>query len=164
MIGMLIVGYVFAIRSERLICREVQVNLAYRWFCKLGIEDAVPDHSAFSRARIVFDLYKEPVALKPFHQTGKEAGLKPDRHTATVIGVSPPLTEQIAIFCEAKSERKEKFEQKRVEFFQNVGLRHWKDFSLNAKFIEQMPRPLAFEMVIRKRKFGRADVLAAYDR
>ena len=48
---MLVVGYVFAIRSERLICREVQVNLAYRWFCKLGIEDAIPDHSAFSRAR-----------------------------------------------------------------------------------------------------------------
>ena len=51
MIRMLVVGCVFAIRSERLICREVQVNLAYRWFCKLGIEDAVPDHSAFSRAR-----------------------------------------------------------------------------------------------------------------
>jgi transposase len=51
MIQMLVVGYVFAIRSERLICREVQVNLAYRWFCKLGIEDAIPDHSAFSRAR-----------------------------------------------------------------------------------------------------------------
>src|SRR6476620_11659638 len=49
MIRMLIVGYVFAIRSERLLCREVQVNLAYRWFCKLGIEDAIPDHSAFSR-------------------------------------------------------------------------------------------------------------------
>jgi hypothetical protein len=51
MIRMLVVGYVFAIRSERLICREVQVNLAYRWFCKLGIEDATPGHSAFSRAR-----------------------------------------------------------------------------------------------------------------
>jgi transposase len=51
MIRMLVVGYVFAIRSERLVCREVQVNLAYRWFCKLGIEDAIPDHSAFSRAR-----------------------------------------------------------------------------------------------------------------
>lgn len=51
MIRMLVVGYVFAIRSERLICREMQVNLAYRWFCKLGIEDAVPHHSAFSRAR-----------------------------------------------------------------------------------------------------------------
>src|SRR3984885_3047720 len=51
MIRMLVVGYVFAIRSERLICREVQVNLAYRWFCRLGIEDGIPDHSAFSRAR-----------------------------------------------------------------------------------------------------------------
>ena len=51
MIRMLVVGYVFAIRSERLICREVQVNLAYRWFCKLGIEETIPDHSAFSRAR-----------------------------------------------------------------------------------------------------------------
>src|SRR5580692_256888 len=39
MIRMLVVGYVFAIRSERLICREVQVNLPYRWFYKLGIED-----------------------------------------------------------------------------------------------------------------------------
>ena len=38
MIRMLVLGYVFAIRSERLICREVQVNLAYRWFYRLGIE------------------------------------------------------------------------------------------------------------------------------
>jgi len=51
MIRMLIVGYVFAIRSERALCREVQVNLAYRWFCELSIEDRLPDHSAFSRAR-----------------------------------------------------------------------------------------------------------------
>ena len=51
MIRMLIVGYVFGIRSERGLCREVQVNLAYRWFCGLSIEDKVPDHSAFSRAR-----------------------------------------------------------------------------------------------------------------
>ena len=51
MIRMLVVGYVFAIRSERALCREVQLNLAYRWFCGLGIEDDIPDHSAFSRAR-----------------------------------------------------------------------------------------------------------------
>ena len=51
MIRMLILGYVFAIRSERLLCREVQVNMAYRWFCGLSIEDKIPDHSAFSRAR-----------------------------------------------------------------------------------------------------------------
>jgi len=51
MIRMLVVGYVLAIRSERALCREVQVNLAYRWFCGLSIEDRLPDHSAFSRAR-----------------------------------------------------------------------------------------------------------------
>jgi len=51
MIRMLIIGYVFAIRSERALCREVQLNLAYRWFCGLGMEDKLPDHSAFSRAR-----------------------------------------------------------------------------------------------------------------
>jgi transposase len=51
MIRMLIIGYVFAIRSERALCRETQVNLAYRWFCGLSIEDKLPDHSAFSRAR-----------------------------------------------------------------------------------------------------------------
>src|SRR3974390_561612 len=51
MIRMLIVGYVFALRSERRLCAEVQVNLAYRWFCKLGIEDKIPDHSVFCRAR-----------------------------------------------------------------------------------------------------------------
>jgi transposase len=51
MIRMLIVGYVFAIRSERTLCRDVQVNLAYRWFCGLSIEDKIPDHSAFLRVR-----------------------------------------------------------------------------------------------------------------
>jgi transposase len=51
MIRMLVIGYVFAIRSERGLCRDVQVNLAYRWFCGLSIEDKIPDHSAFSRAR-----------------------------------------------------------------------------------------------------------------
>jgi transposase len=51
MIRMLIIGYVFAMRSERALCRDVRVNLAYRWFCGLSIEDKIPDHSAFSRAR-----------------------------------------------------------------------------------------------------------------
>src|SRR5690242_10110298 len=51
MIRMLIVGYMLAIRSERQLCREVQVNLTYRWFCDLGLEGVIPDHSAFSRAR-----------------------------------------------------------------------------------------------------------------
>jgi hypothetical protein len=56
MIRMLIVGYVFAIRSERALCRDVRVNLAYRWFCGLSLEDKIPDHSAFTRAHIAFRL------------------------------------------------------------------------------------------------------------
>ena len=55
MIRMLIIGYVFAIRSERALCREIQLNLAYRWFCGLGIEDsiraALTGFVRFTRAR-----------------------------------------------------------------------------------------------------------------
>jgi transposase len=51
MIRMLIVGYCFGIRSERRLCEEVHLNLAYRWFCRLGLEDAVPEHSTFSKNR-----------------------------------------------------------------------------------------------------------------
>lgn len=51
MIRMLIVGYCFAIRSERRLCDEVHLNLAYRWFCGLGLDGRVPDHSTFSSNR-----------------------------------------------------------------------------------------------------------------
>jgi transposase len=51
MVRMLIVGYSLGIRSERRLCEEVHRNLAYRWFCRLGLEDAVPDHSTFSKNR-----------------------------------------------------------------------------------------------------------------
>src|SRR5829696_1541275 len=51
MIRMLIVGYCFGIRSERRLCQEIHLNLAYRWFCRLGLEDKVPDHSTFSKNR-----------------------------------------------------------------------------------------------------------------
>src|ERR1700759_1257279 len=49
MIRMLIIGYCFGIRSERRLCDEVHLNLAYRWFCRLGLEGAGPDHSTFSK-------------------------------------------------------------------------------------------------------------------
>lgn len=51
MIRMLLIGYCYGIRSERRLCEEVSLNLAYRWSCRLGIEDAVPDHSTFSKTR-----------------------------------------------------------------------------------------------------------------
>src|SRR6201985_3934570 len=51
MLRMLLVGYAYGIRSERQLCNEVHLNLAYRWFCRLGLEGAVPDHSTFSQNR-----------------------------------------------------------------------------------------------------------------
>src|SRR3569832_1200051 len=51
MIRMLLIGCCFGIRSERRLCDEVHLNLAYRWFCRLGLDGAVPDHSTFSKNR-----------------------------------------------------------------------------------------------------------------
>ena len=48
MIRMLIVGYCYGIRSERRLCEELELHLAYRWFCRLDLDDKVPDHSTFS--------------------------------------------------------------------------------------------------------------------
>ncbi len=51
MIRMLLVGYAMGIRSERRLCEEVHLNLAYRWFCRLDLTDPIPDHSTFSKNR-----------------------------------------------------------------------------------------------------------------
>jgi transposase len=52
MIRMLIVGYCYGIRFERRLCEEVELHLAYRWFCRLDLDDKVPDHSTFSANRL----------------------------------------------------------------------------------------------------------------
>lgn len=51
LVRMMVIGYLYGITSERRLCEEVQLNLAYRWFCGLGLEDRVPDHSTFSKNR-----------------------------------------------------------------------------------------------------------------
>ncbi len=51
MIRMLLVGYIMGIRSERRLCDEVHLNLTYRWFCRLDLNDPVPDQSTFSKNR-----------------------------------------------------------------------------------------------------------------
>jgi transposase len=51
MIRMLLIGYCYGVRSERRLCEEINFNLAYRWFCGLGLEDDVPNHSTFSKNR-----------------------------------------------------------------------------------------------------------------
>ena len=64
---MLIIGYCFGIRSERRLCEEVRVNLAYRWFCRLGLNDEVPDHSTFSKNR--HGRYRESDAFRHLFET-----------------------------------------------------------------------------------------------
>src|SRR5580704_13916595 len=51
LVRMLLVGYCYGIRSERRLCEEVHLNLAHRWFCRLGLDGEVPDHSTFSKNR-----------------------------------------------------------------------------------------------------------------
>ena len=51
LIRMMVIGYFYGITSERRLCEEVQVNLAYRWFCGMSLEDRVPNHSTFTKNR-----------------------------------------------------------------------------------------------------------------
>ncbi|TCM12861.1 transposase-like protein DUF772 [Novosphingobium sp. PhB165] len=67
MLRMLIVGYCFGIRSERRLCEEVHLNLAYRWFCRLGLEGDVPDHSTFSKNR--HGLFRESDLFRQLFET-----------------------------------------------------------------------------------------------
>ena len=65
MIRMLIVGYCYGIRSERRLCEEVHLNLAYRWFCRLGLEDAVPDACLNTRAAATMFCSAASVSAQP---------------------------------------------------------------------------------------------------
>ncbi len=79
MLRMLLVGYAYGIRSERRLCNEVHLNLAYRWFCRLGLEGAVPDHSTFSKNRHgrfrESDVYR--VLFEEVVEQCRQAGLLP---------------------------------------------------------------------------------------
>ena len=84
MIRMLIVGYCFGIRSERRLCEEVHLNLAYRWFCRLGLDGDVPDHSTFSKNRhgrfrdsdLLRQLFETVVAPLHGRGPGRRRGLR----------------------------------------------------------------------------------------
>lgn len=74
LIRMLLVGYCFGIRSERRLCEEVHLNLAYRWFCRLGLEGAVPDHSTFSKNR--HGRFRESNLLRDLFETVVRRAIK----------------------------------------------------------------------------------------
>lgn len=67
LIRMLLVGYCFGIRSERRLCEEVHLNLAYRWFCRLDLSDSVPKHSTFSKNR--YGRFRESELLRHLFET-----------------------------------------------------------------------------------------------
>ena len=106
MIRMLVVRYVFAIRSERLICREVQVNLACRWFCKLGIEDAITKqpNKDMRRHRAILVSCMRTVGVLPktilklSHGSAKQPTKDMRRHSTILascmqtVAVSPKMT------------------------------------------------------------------------
>lgn len=75
-VRMLVIGYVMGIRSERRLCQDVHLNLAYRWFCRLGLDDNVPDHSTFSRYR--HGKFRESGLLRQVFEATVERCLKED--------------------------------------------------------------------------------------
>lgn len=75
-VRMLVIGYVMGIRSERRLCQDVHLNLAYRWFCRLGLDDKVPDHSTFSRYR--HGKFRESGLLRQIFEATVERCLKED--------------------------------------------------------------------------------------
>jgi transposase len=78
MIRMLLIGYCYGVRSERRLCEEVDLNLAYRWFCRLNLDDAVPDHSTFSRNR--HGRFREADILRHVFETTVQACKLTQRH------------------------------------------------------------------------------------
>ena len=94
MIRMLIIGYCMGIRSERRLCDEVHLNLAYRWFCRLGLEGDVPDHSTFSKNRHGRFRDSDLLRNRPEPpQNGQAAPQQADHH-ARVSGINVARTAQ----------------------------------------------------------------------
>ena len=87
MIRMLLLGYCQGIRSERRLCEEVHLNLAYRWFCKLDLTDPVPDHSTFSKNR--YGRFRESGIFRHLFETFCSVALMKASLAATGSGSMP---------------------------------------------------------------------------
>ena len=93
MVRMLLVGYCSGIRSDRRLCEEVHLNLAYRWFCRLGFEDKVPDHSSFSKNRqgrfresdVFRHVSAEPAGRSALHHRKATPTAGPSRLTLLIV-------------------------------------------------------------------------------
>jgi len=93
---MLLIGYAYGIRSERLLCGEVHLNLAYRWFCRLGLEGAMPDHSTFSKNR--YGRFRESHIYRVFRPLASGMDFQLSRFAWLVAG-GPIASLALAIVC-----------------------------------------------------------------
>ena len=96
---MMLVAYFYNIPSERQLCEDIEYHIAYRWFCRLSLDDRVPDHSSLSRIR---DRFGEDVFEAIFTRivlTCKEKGLVPERSRvitdATLIPADASLNSMV---------------------------------------------------------------------
>lgn len=107
---MLISGYCFGIRSERRLCEETHLNLAYRWFCRLGLEGDVPDHSTFSKNRHA--RFRESDLLRELFETTVrrciEEGLVGNKQRSAEgsrainwndLASDPPISARVSLFA-----------------------------------------------------------------
>jgi len=106
MIRMLLIGYCYGIRSERQLCEDVHLNLAYRWFCKLGLETKVPDHSTFSTNR--HGRFRESDIFRHLFEDVVELAINNDLVSADGFAVDASLIRADANFdnCISKEELK----------------------------------------------------------
>ena len=106
MIRMLLIGYCYGIRSERQLCEDVHLNLAYRWFCKLGLESKVPDHSTFSTNR--HGRFQESDIFRHLFEDVVELAINNDLVSADGFAVDASLIRADANFdhCITKEELK----------------------------------------------------------
>jgi transposase len=92
MMRMLIVGYCYGIRTERRLCQEVELHLAYRWFCKLDLDDKVPHHSTFSENRL--GRFRESDLLRHIFERPRRrgrSGARDEFHLAAIVQNLKPL-------------------------------------------------------------------------
>lgn len=89
MIRMLLIGYCMGIRSERRLCDEVLLTLAYRWFCRLGLEGDVPKHSTFSKYR--HGRFRDSDLLRKLFETTVERCM-----AEGLVGGDPPSASSIS--------------------------------------------------------------------
>lgn len=89
MLRMSVIGCVFAVRSERRICANVQDNLAYRWFCRFGGEDAILNHSAFSRLR--HERFREDGVLRRLFEGEVATGIAAELVGGKAFSIYPSL-------------------------------------------------------------------------